>query len=50
MSVTKIKLIIGAAMLLTAAPAMALPADFKAQADALVKSAWSADEIGRAHV
>ena len=50
MSVTKTKLMIGAAMLLAAAPAMALPADFKAQADALVKSAWPADGPGGAVV
>jgi D-alanyl-D-alanine carboxypeptidase len=40
------RLIIAAMVLGSAAPALALPADFKAKADAFVESAWPADGPG----
>ena len=51
MTATRTRHMAGAAALLMAvapAPALAVPADFKAQADALVKSAWPADGPGGA--
>ena len=50
MTATRTKRMAGAAALLmtAAAPALAVPADFKAQADALVKAAWPADGPGGA--